>query len=946
MADGEKSVAQSDYEKKFNRGPGSANPVKNLKEKEATGGDDASWKTSATGKKQKKQQPAKKGKFRFMGRHGGKIRQGSAFGFIIGMLALGVWYTSVFAPNILLVNIKEMYTNDLADATIALNTYYWKMMNYKIGRAQCGEKQSIKCKLSTMSRAQKKAFEKHGFTVLGAKVQEDNRDDFQPGNDLPEQRYQVAAIIPPVKSPGFIATGDMLWLYAQLSSANKSLVYNVFNPKSSFYMDTRFKQRIKSKYGLDKSMTVGGRTEQAVNRSFDSAVRNSGGGINIYGRPDEVNGISLGALSNPVTAAQLIAAMAPLAAQTYSYVGLQCAWYSFGKAVTNNAKAAKHATVARFAMQYLKAADQIKAGTSEDVVISTLSSKLAQGVGGGYTTGNATDSSMYKSIVYGALPIPSIFGLLYYLDTFDLIAAMLPAWSQIMASAAAQGTASKVPGALAMPPANLTGSDREYCLGGETLENHTEIKNEETECVPQVEASAPPGWQGALAPVIEVAQETCPPQHWEESHRHTHGEFVMQPSLKATATTLSTYVAGLFSVNVIAWANVMSLLFTSQTKGIAASDAIFAGTGEILGDMAQSRGMMPSNVAFMTEYLAQKESVDKEFEEVARYNARQQPFDIYNKFSFLGSIVHSLNPAYDGSTPLFGALSNGWNVLASSIRKLSPTAEAFYYSQPIIPEIDPLNPAQTGALRATGLAKYMLRFHCPDPEYLAIMITADAACNVRYSLSRLELAAQIDTVLDYMTQTHADAYEDKIAELEERLAQADVEDGDAANIERMLLEAQTAAGQPFIDKITGKAIPNSEYDKFLQYCVNRADPWGRSAIHVVYQDLPDEEKKRRHAETTNNLTGLDPSWKSPYERIPIIGYPAIVEGAKADQDWYSGKKCLEQSEMLTNFRAYTMACSVDGSLSGGVDCTDNDNSAIASYSNSFYTSNDILFLNN
>src|SRR5690606_30617500 len=107
----------------------------------------------------------------------------------------------------------------------------------------------------------------------------------------------------------------------------------------------------------------------------------------------------------------------------------------------------------------------------------------------------------------------------------------------------------------------------------------------------------------------------------------------------ATSAMLSPYVAGLFSANVIAWANVMYPFFTSQTKGVAASDAIFAGTGELLGDMAMSRGMMPSNAAYMTVYLAQKEQVEKNYAEVARYNARNKPFDIYNKYSFLGSIV-------------------------------------------------------------------------------------------------------------------------------------------------------------------------------------------------------------------------------------------------------------------------------------------------------------------
>jgi hypothetical protein len=925
----EKTAAETDYEEKFNRSDDPGTATNELKAKESDL--DVGWKTSAKGKS-KTASNAKRGGFNFARRRAGKLRQGSAFAFIFVMIGLGIWYTSFFAPNILLVNIKEMYTNDLSDATIALDTYYKKLLNYKIGRPQCsGSQTDIKCKLSTMSRAEVKSFEKHGFVVVGNKVQEDNRDDGVPGNDQPESRYQVVTIIPPSQSPGVIATGDMLFLYGQMSSANKALIYSVFNPKSSFFMDTRFKQRIKNKYGLNKSISVGGSTEQQVDRSFDSSIRNSGGGIDMYGRPDSVNGVSLGSLSNPVTAAQLELAIAPLAAQANSFVGLQCAYYSFGKAVTNDAKTAKAATVARFAMQYLKAADQIKAGTSDDVTINALSSKLASGVGGGFNGSSATESSMYKSIVYNEPPIPSIFGILYGLDTFDLIGAMIPAWSQIMASAAAEGTASNVPGQLTMPPANLGGGDRDYCLGGETTQNHAEIKNNMTEqCIPEVTASAPPGLEGALAPAELVARETCNPPHDHRIHEGSfenekHGIYALQPSVKATAAIISPYVAGIFSANVIAWANATSLLFTSQAKGMAASDAIFAGTGEVLGDMAQSRGMMPSNVAFMEEYLAQKPAIEKDFDDVARYNARKNPFDPYNEFSFLGSIVHGLTPVYSDKAPLLATLSNGVSLLGDSIKHLNPSANAIYYHQP-----DPFNP---------------LRLHCPDPEYYAIMIMADSMCNVRYSMSRLELAAQPDQILDYMTQSHSDAYKDKIQELTERAAQADPEDGDAANVGRMVTEATSVSQQPFIDKTTGKATPGSEYDKFLEYCVNRQDPWGRSAIHVHRSDLPDALRQYRVGDkSSQTLESVSPSDRGdPYQKVPIIGYSSISEGAKAEQDWYTGKKCLDQSEMMTNFRAYTMLCSVDGSLSGGVDCTDTDSNSLAGYSNDFFTSNDILY---
>ena len=913
--------AESDYESKFNHTKKDGNTENNSDIKSKESAPDTDWK----GKIKKSGKEAdKRGVFRFAGRRSGRMRKGSAIMFVVALIVAGVWYSSVFAPNILLVNIKEMYTNDLADATIALDTYYKKMMNYKIGGGNCGEQDSIKCKLSTMSRAQKQAFEKQGFTVLGNKVKEDNLDDQVHENDLPEERYQVTAIIPPIQSPGLIATGDMLFLYAGLSSANKALVYSVFNPKSGFFMDTRYKQVIKQRYNMTKSPTVGGNSEKDVNRSFDRSVKN-GGGVDVYGRPDPENGVSLGALSNPVTIAQLEAYMLLMVTtQTNSFVGLQCAWYSFGKAVTNDAKSAKAATVARFAMQYLKAADAIKAGVANEIPTNVLASKLAESTFGGYNGPNATDSTMYKSIVYGDLPIPSIFGLLYYLDTFDLIAALAPAWSQIMIPAAAQGAASNVPGQLAMPPINLVGSDRDYCLEGEKTTNHLPIKRDlDTACYPQIEASAPPGWQGALTGALEVAHETCPPPHYDDKEKRQRGEFIIQPSLKVTAGTLSPYVAGIFGANVLAWANATSLLFTSQTKGVAASDTIFAGTGQILGDMAMSRGMMPSNALFMAEYLAKKSEVEKDYDEVARYNASKNPFDPYNKFSFAGSILRKLTPVHNDKAPLFSTIANVMTIVSDGINRLDPSANAIYYLQP-----DPFNP---------------LRLTCPDPEYLAILIMADTACNVRYSFSRLELAAQIDSVIDYMTDTHSDEYEEQIQELTERVALANIE-GDVLNVQRQLNSVLAVSEKPYIDEKTGKPTRGSEYDMFLQYCVNRQDPWGRSAMHVTYRELSEEEQQKRLKDKKGGIEPFSPyDSGDPYQVIPIGGYPSITEGAASAQDWYTGKKCTEQSEMLTNFRAWTMICSVDGSLSGGTDCTDLDNATAANYSDAFYLHNDILY---
>ncbi len=987
----EQTAAESDYAKKFSRQAKevAAKNSKKLQQQEATG--DTAWKTVTTKKDGKSNG---KTKFRFMGRHAGKLHHASVFLFIFGMLGIGLWYTSVFAPNIILVNVKEMYTNDLADATIALDMYYKNVMAYKIGRSDCSDAKSIKCRLTTMSRAQKQAFEKQGFIVLGSKVKEDNRDDGRPGNELPEERYKVTAILPPaymsivsdlairglslpsnlfggdlrnlgskvstetnefikeqISKAGNplqfmpIATGDMLFLYAQLSDANKAQVYSVFNPKSSFYMDARFKQRIKAKYNLTKTVTTSGTTESAVNRSFDRSVRN-GGGIDAYGRPDPETGVSLGSLSNPATLVQVQLAARNLANTAHTYVGLECSWYALGKAITNDAKSAKAATVARFAMQYLKAADAIKAGSSDVMATNVLSSKLAQTAGGKYGGANATDSSMYKSITYGDLPIPSL-NILHYLYTLDLYGAMAPSWALLMSSASALGTIVGTSGTLAMPPVNLTGTDREYCLSGETMTQKTTLKGDnsnDTHCTEAVGALAPAGSAPLVTDAVELARRTCPPVNLEDDNlvQVLAGTWrgpvsnTIELSEKVADQQLTPVYAGAFGANVMAWANAMQLLFTSSTKGTAASDAIFAGTGEILGDMAMSRGMMPSNAAFMAEYLAQKEKVEKDYNDVARYNARNNPFDAYNKFSFLGSIVNQLSPTYDSKAPVLATIGNAFSLLGSSVKSLNQSANAFYYLQPSLP----------GGTVA-GLPQYLLRFSCADPEYLAIGITADTACNVRYSMTRLDLAKalQIDGVLDYMTKTHSDAYQKQLDELNQRLAKADtVEPLDKVSIQRQITQVQTAMGAPYIDKKTGRATPHSEYEKFLDYCVNRQDPWGRSGVAVRRESLPDKEIERRLSYLYNDGTPASPNGPGdPYQKVAVGGYPSLTEGASSDQDWYTGKKCTEQSDMLSNFRAYTMICSVDGTLAGSVDCTYPDNSFGASYSDAFFTSNDILY---
>lgn len=836
----------------------------------------------------------------------GKLRRGSAFGFIIGLVVLGVAYASVFAPNVILVNIKEMYTNDLADATVALHVYYKKMLDHKLGKADCGDKESIKCKLSTMSRNQVKAFERHGFTVNGEKLEEDNLDDRDPKNDKPESRWKVTSIQFP-HGGGTATDGDSFEKAANKSASMKDLAYSVFNPRSSYFMDERFKTRIKEKFDLTKIPTVYGTTEKEVDESFNESLKGDDEGFDEAGRA----GIGLNTLKTNKATDQLSKVAESIGKMANSYTQIQCAYYTQGKIVSNSAKTAREHTLARFAMQYLKAADQVKQGQSDEITANVLSSKLAWSDDGGYNSRNATDANIYRHIVLREALKSLDNGTKYTADAFDSIEGLKTPWDVIEKTAKDTKGITGAPGSLVRPPADLNSKPRDHCLHGQTTQSKSQLKPDK--CPALTFAAAPPPIKGAVAGVAAASDRICPPP--------PKGIWRMFPPVSMTVPITMPYIANQFNEAIKKWADKKSEDFTADTKGIAASEAVFAGTGIVLGDMAMSRGMRPADEQSLTEYLNAGATIRQEYEQLAREQAKYTPFDVYNQYSFLGSIAKSLLTNHPDTTSVFGAATSLLGTLPTAVTKLSQQADAIYFIQP--DEFD------------TG------RLQCNDAEYDAIGIDADIACNVRYSMSKTELDADPKKVLEYMLQSHPEETDKGVQELQQRLGRTDFEN-DAADVSRQLSEARQGNQAKMIDEKTGDPVKHSEYDKFMQYCVNREDPWGRSAMAVQREELSEEEKEKRRQTVDENGTPRTSDYKgSPYEKEFVASYMSITEGTAGDQDWYTGKKCLEESEMLNNFRAYTMMCSVDGSLSGALDCTEKDDAKY--YSDSFYTNNNILF---
>lgn len=1236
------TVSERDYEQKFNRRPQPQVDQNAIKQKEAAG--DESWRaTKAKASRGFRQKDRQRTGFRFL--RPGRFRRGSAFLFIIGFVLAGVWYTSVLAPNILLVNVKEMYTNDLADATTALDIYTQLMYSFKIGPGVSGQdcdsgikdmqQQSIKCKLTTMSRSQKKIFEKQGWIVLANKVYEDDRDDNDKTNDKPESRFIVGGLLPPAytdtvkraaemginkledilrnpsqiqqslsslsrgqnggngstgneaaqvglvneagqaltsasdalnsllgsqlpsgaiekitgmaklqNDPKYAAEamfnvlmqaqpiiyGPQLWMYSQLSTTAKQQVWGVFNPRSSFFHDARFRERLKTRYNMSTSGMVGGSDYCAVNESFDNAVRRSDGGIDPFtGQPNPTNGISLaslsggianittglsaifcdltkdvplpsldsstlfknigldGLLSAPVKAnswrpdsnklidsnyldltnstgldksfakpnldlssalglgtlvggrlsnvagdaegilsslkqlyipnnfteladklpfvGDLEVAGNLVATNSHSYTSLMCSWYTIGHLTNNALTRAKATSAARYALQYLKAADAIKGGGSNVVGVNTLSSKLAQdsfnivspnptATNFGSSQGlSATDSIIYKLIAYGSpfggalsfgqggdisAALNGLLGsglgvasnvksiMLYNLAGYENSLFLAPSWSQLLANAAGLKGVTGADGQLLPAGFSVGGEDKKYCESGEKTINRVSLKGlfeEDTKCDEAIAAMVPAIISAASGAISEVAKKSCPQNVSKEDlvkYLLSMGttdppkgiENWMLPSQKLVQLAGTPYYAGWFGINAMIAAGFTQLLYSSQVTGLDANYALFSGMGELLGDMAMSRGLMPSDPGSMMGYLMLGEllSAQSGYDNIAKAQAKQNPFDPYNRFSFVGSLVRGMAPKSNGTSPLFGAIENVFSVFGSSLRRASSgnSAKAFYQSQPNFLTLD------GGGGR---LAAYIARLSsCPfDLQQISIGIFPDIMCNVRYSMPITDVATAINLggVIDYMTNPQSDAYKNQLDELDRRILETtnpdltDLDKGDLANLTTRRLLVSSVSQQPFIDKKTGKPTPGSEYEKYLQYCVNRLDPWGHSAVGMRYQELPPDTKKQRATKYDDNLEPIGKTLGDPNQKT-FGWFPEMaVTSTQSDLDWYTGKKCASVSgtldKMVQYFRVFTMLCSVDGSMSGIVDCTEPDSGSESAYTNPFYLNNDVLF---
>ncbi len=217
---------------------------------------------------------------------------------------------------------------------------------------------------------------------------------------------------------------------------------------------------------------------------------------------------------------------------------------------------------------------------------------------------------------------------------------------------------------------------------------------------------------------------------------------------------------------------------TSETIGEAGGDALYSGTASILGSKAAAYGLSAGNTEEIEQYAVDTASIKQQESKIASYDAKDDPFDATNSYSFLGSIIKTLNiSSLYNNLSFLSAIKSLFSIIPSSFASLTSFAGA----------------------ETLNISSVYSSDKCTDSSLTSIGVSADSLCNPSYVMSSDELNADINEVIDYMIKNNQ------------------------------------------IDEDTGEAIAGSDYEKYLNNCANRTEPLGETSSSITDGSITDND---------------------------------------------------------------------------------------------------------
>ena len=613
------------------------------------------------------------------------------------LLGGGAGFSIMFAPAIGIIHLKETLMSDLNDQLAAVDARSVLVVKAKIksvqaGASVCANELSIRCKFSSFSKKQVTNFEKANFTIQG---------------ETKGSRIVVTSLThtnPDDNTVTIIKDPNQLRTLANTNPALRKDLARAFNPRNATIRDT-----VASLFTRGTHARLTGSNTEDFKKSVNESIAESTTGFgrerarpNVEaGTVDEDEDIDRPA-SEETQATRLQEAtgntgsvFAGAAVKGVSVVGAldsACTVKNTANLIEDTSKTLRAAQTAGFAMSILNSADRAKA--SDSTYTPEMSSFI-----GDMMTATDTEKEVYNesSALTGSgntLTATKVANPYYGKSAFD-----------------SEG----VRAAMYNDAPKLTARAQQYTIGGGLVGTLANINNE-------VDRVIGPGGQGTCK-IVQSAGVRIVGGVVGIFLGVTSGGASLAVSAGASLAVaaalplLESYLANMIAGKVV----------DADTKGVDAGNALFAGTGAILGGIAQKRGMKPATKSDLQTYLAQNNSTKDFYVALDREDAASEPLNIYNQYSFLGSLARSIAPVtVKASASTTGAVAAVPSIFSTAFQGLLPSANA----------VGTYNPE---------------RFEqCADSGYEKLEIAADVFCNVRYVMSSEEMNLDTDVVLDYM----------------------------------------------------------------------------------------------------------------------------------------------------------------------------------------------------
>ena len=696
------------------------------------------WKDNTSG-----QGGAPKGE-KFANKLKGAMKKKGPVGTIAAILLGGGGALGFFGFSLMPITITEHFTNDTNDMGDSSYRKTVRVFGARLGGnlkeklAACSGGASVKCKLgtfdkATVDRAEKEKFKLGDKTVSGDRIAASSLEF--PDGQVAHSAQEL----------------ETLLKNSIVAAAAFNVVHNI---KTSPFIVSGWFKNVLAKMNLTKAKKIEGDTKEKAQKSYEASTKGEKGTVSTSAVADKA--------ADNATEEQKRAAQGntdagnSTARQINEAIGKGTKLKSFGLKVTNGlaipqlgcltynmarfisvtAKVKNALRFAGFAMIFLTLASSIKAHTATEAEVEQGVSVLAPSAyptlvknpdtgemePNPYIGQNALDSAAYKVVAYG---------------------------DQI----------------------SLLGYAKQFFIGGAfmgVLENILKSIN-----------SAVPGGQETMKVVCKVANSTAA----------TVISFLAAPVFTAVMIAAASilpveeWAAQLINLGIDAAAG---LDLTNGVIGADAGNLLFIGTAFIMSKSAMKFGLKPGKLDAIKKNMVENNKVIESEIAINKYEASKTPFDVTNRYSFLGSMAYQLatftptlqQPFLTSAGKLLAAIPTSFNMLTKNANAA--------YSMPV---------ADYSEMRFS---------QCNDDAYAAMKdkFTPDMGCVPRMVPVPLASSDNPDPNLPPPTP-------------------------------EPVIEYMQSTGQA--DPMTGQPIAGTNFEKYKKYCSDREDPWGSTSVAAEAQ---------------------------------------------------------------------------------------------------------------